>query len=274
MEPYCSEYGGCVVSAAIQLYAQAIYPSEPIVPSEMEKIIRDYFKTERFVKLTNGAPQMSGLGGSAACFVVGIKAVSPQSSNWEIARLAYKLERNNMAVAGGKQDQYISAFGGLNFMAFNSCGVKVEPIVIPEGFEELLVLVYMGQRNRAGADIIKDQLARDNSANFRIQKEIARDMKVALSQGHLDYFGALLEMAWLSKIQFSPLIATEEIKEFHDDCLKHGAIGGKLTGAGGGGYMLLMESPQMKGVLRTYLSEKKISYLDVKFDTEGVKVVD
>jgi D-glycero-alpha-D-manno-heptose-7-phosphate kinase len=274
IEPYPNEYGGCVLNAAIQFYAQAIYPSELIVPSEMERIIKDYFATEYYPKLTNGAPQMSGLGGSAACFVAGIKAVSPHSSNWEIARLAYKLERNNMAVAGGKQDQYISAFGGLNFMTFNSSGVEINPIPIPDGLEDSLILVYMGQRRTNGADIIKDQMGRDNSANFRVQKEIAQDMKTALFLGHLDYFGSLLEMAWLSKIRFSPLIATDKIKEFHADCLKHGAMGGKLTGAGGGGYMLLMESPHMKGELRTYLSERKIPYLDVKIDTEGVKIVD
>ena len=265
IEPYCSEYGGCVVAGAIQYYAQAIYPSSPVIVAEMEQVIMDYFHLKEVVKITNGAPQMSGLGGSAACFVVGIKAVRPDMPKDEIAALAFHLERNDMGIKGGKQDQYISAYGGLNYIEFGAT-VKVESLKIPVGFEDLLLLVYMGKRKEMGEDIIQDQMQRYHLPAFHRQKAIAYSMKAALSSKDLISFGKLLDEAWRVKVQYSPYISNADINTFYADCLKNGAIGGKLTGAGGGGYMLLMEHPDKAGQLRTYLKK----YESIRFDTAGV----
>ena len=275
IEPYCSEYGGCVMSAAIQMYARATYfPSyanKTTNQSEIEKTITNCFDAKGGLKLENEAEPMAGLGGSASCFVAGIKCLKPDMEKKEIAELAFHLERNVMGVAGGKQDQYAASYGGMNFLRFEHRMTVVYPLVPPEELEKLLVLVYLGKRNYAGKDIIKDQMARDNIENFREQKQIASVMRTALLSNDLLAFGNLIEMAWQSKLKFSPLIATDEIKAFHDNCLKNGAIAGKLTGAGGGGYMVLMENPGRVGELRNYLATQKIDYKDVKFDLEGVK---
>ena len=265
ISPYCDEYGGCVLSAAIQIYAYANYPTPNRQPSRLELIIGD-----GLLKVTPEALPMSGLGGSASCFVAGIKAVRPDLGSGEIAESAYHLERDVLGVLGGRQDQYASAFGGLNYMEFGA-KVELESLSVPEGLDKLLVLVYLGRRNHDGTDIIKDQMERGNLANFATQKEIVKAMKMAVTSKDLLSFGNLLEMAWESKVRFSPYIATDEIREFHKKALENGAMAGKLTGAGGGGYMLLMQHPEKKGELIHYLISERIDFLNVKFDMEGVK---
>lgn len=273
IEPYCSEYGGCVLSAAIQIYAYADYPALNPQPSQLESLIGREFNKDGLLKVSPEALPMSGLGGSASCFVAGIKAVQPELDRREIAELAYHLERDVLGVLGGRQDQYASTFGGLNYMEFGA-RVELETLSIPESLDRSLYLVYLGRRNYDGADIIKDQMARDNLANFAFQKEIVRAMKMALMSKDLLSFGELLEKAWESKVKFSPYITTDDILSFHKKALENGAIGGKLTGAGGGGYMLLMEHPERKGELVRYLTSERIDFLNVKFDMEGVKCLD
>jgi len=272
IEPYCSLYGGCVISAAIQIYAEATYPSERKKMTPLEQSIIDHFHCDGISISTHCvAAPMSGLGGSAANFVAGIRAITEMTKQ-EIAELAFDLERNKLGVLGGKQDQYAAAFGGLNYLTFEKDGrVGGLHIPIPEGLEDLLLLVYLGKRIINGHDIIKDQSSRDNRKNFDIQKAIVQSMHSALGKDDFKLFGLLLEQAWQSKVQFSPYVTSVDINEFHDKCLQNGAIAGKLTGAGGGGYMLLMEWPNKPGELRKYLRSQKIKYLNVKFDTEGVK---
>lgn len=273
IEPYLSQYGGAVLNAAIKYYAQAIYPSSEVVPSEMEKVISDFFQC-KLVKLTNGAPQMSGLGGSAACFVAGIKAIYPELSKDEIANLAFHLERNVMGVAGGKQDQFASAYGGLLHIEFTAEDTFVHRLDIPDGFARLFVLVHMGKRDMSGADVIKDQIQRYNVQGFHEQKRIVDEMLIAVEKSDFLTFGKLLDEAWRIKEGLSPLISNDKIKEFYQSALTWGAIGGKITGAGGGGYMLLMEHPEEYGRLRANLSDREIPYLDVYFDTKGVCVIE
>ena len=272
IEPYCSEYGGCVMSAAIQMYTYASL-SKKHKQSELEKVITRYsgLPIGYNLEIKQEAEPMSGLGGSASCFVAGIKLLEPEWERKTIAEWAFHLERNVMGVAGGKQDQYMASYGGMNFLKFEHNMVTIYTIVPPEKLEDLLLLVYLGKRNYAGKDIIKDQMSRDNRENFSIQKRIAYAMRDVLLSNDLPAFGNLIEMAWQSKVKFSPLIATGEIQDFHDNCLNNGAIAGKLTGAGGGGYMLLMEHPGKVGELRKYLNNQRIDYRDVKFDNEGVK---
>lgn len=279
IEPYCLEFGGCVLSVAIKLYAYAILPAGMTYPNSIAHVIRNYYHYQpkgNFLIYSEAAP-MSGLGGSASCFVAGIKVHRPDLSPVQIAELAFHLERKIMGIAGGKQDQYMAAHGGLNFLTFTKEGVSLERLQIPGGFDELLVLVYMGLRNHSGHDIIKDQMGRDNRRQFAQQKAIAKTMRQCLldSRGpKLKEFGVLLDHAWKCKCEFSPYISREDITEFYDECLKSGAIGGKLTGAGGGGYMLLMEDPDKPGQLRKYLRRRNIDFVNVHFESEGVKCLE
>ncbi len=272
VEPYCSKYGGLVLSAAIQIYAHATHPATKHELSELEKTILRYFGVKGGLKIVNEIPHMSGLGGSAACFVAGIKAMKPSMGQPSIAQLAIHLERNVMKVAGGKQDQYCAAFGGLLYMELDK-NVATQ-ISVPKGLEDLLLLVYMGERKNRGQDIIKDQMGNmvKNIESFHRQKYLANEMMYFCHHNNLTGFGKALNNAWETKLEFSPLIADDNIRGFYKNCLRDGAIGGKLTGAGGGGYMLLMEHPEKKGVLRMNLANSGIKYINVKFDMEGVRI--
>lgn len=267
IEPYCLEYGGCVLSVAIKKY---VYATLDKGKSEVEQVITHHFKSDG-VKIENEAPPMSGLGGSASCFVAGIKALDPSMKKRHIAELAFHLERNVMNITGGKQDQYMAAYGGLNFLEFTD-KVKIKQLPIPKGFEDLFLLVYMGKRKNAGCDIIKDQMARNNIKAFAKQKSLAQQMVSCIQRDGFLEFGSLLDEAWHSKMEFSPLIANDNIKDFYYMCLRWGAIGGKLTGAGGGGYMLLMEHPDKRNELRLKLWAKGVKHERVEFEGSGVCV--
>jgi len=267
IQPYCLEYGGAVLSASITKYAIAHYPSDSSNP--LEDTICGHFNCASLSVRTEVKP-MSGLGGSAACFVAGIKAVQPSLTKRQIAQLAFHLERDVMGVAGGIQDQYMAAFGGLNYLEITS-RVKLVQLPIPHGLAELLLLVYLGKRNHQGQDIIKDQNTRMNLEALHEQKTIAGEMVSHLANSDFTGFGRLLDAAWHSKMRFSPLVAPEWIKDFYYACLKWGAIGGKLTGAGGGGYMVLMARPETIDTLKLNLWKNRVHFENVEFEGKGVR---
>jgi len=272
VEPYCSEYGGAVISAAIKWYAVARYANDHKHNDLEACIYKDAQLVDKSIKIVAECQPMSGLGGSASCFVAGIKLLNPEADPYTLAKKAFYLERKVLGVTGGSQDQYAAAFGGVNVMTFGKGGrVEMKRIIPPTKLEDLLYLVYLGKRNNAGADIIQDQMKRNNLEAFSIQKQLVDSMRMALERNKLRLFGIFLDMAWISKKQLTPYITSPSIDDFHDKCLKNGAIAGKLTGAGGGGYMLLMEDPEKQGELRRYFNREQIEYRKVEFDLEGAR---
>ena len=169
-------------------------------------------------------------------------------TDYETAELAYQLERKELNIQGGMQDQYAAAFGGFNFIEFGADHVVVNPLRIHRDtsneLEHNLLLCYTG-KPRANDGIIQDQVGRyeqhDEKAmeGLRHQKSLAIEMKNLLLQRRLDDFGAKLDEAWGFKKQMSPKISNPHIDEMYDEARQHGALGGKITGAGGGGYLLL-----------------------------------
>ncbi len=168
-------------------------------------------------------------------------------TDYEIARLSHTLERSELGILGGMQDQYAATFGGFNFIEFGAERVIVNPLrihadVINE-LEHNMLLAYTGKTRRSD-HIIEDQTARfergeeDTLRGLRMQKELAVEMKNALLQRRVDAFGDLLHEAWEAKRRLSPRIATPFIEEAYAEARRSGALGGKVTGAGGGGYML------------------------------------
>jgi D-glycero-alpha-D-manno-heptose-7-phosphate kinase len=168
-------------------------------------------------------------------------------TDYEIAQLAYSVERTDLGIKGGLQDQYAATFGGFNFIEMDADRVVVNPLRIPADviheLEHNMLLAYTG-RTREGSHIIEDQTSRLNERRtdalegLRMQKELAVEMKNALLRRQLNDFGALLGTAWEYKKKMSPKIATEFIDTAYQEAMDHGALGGKVTGAGGGGYML------------------------------------
>jgi D-glycero-alpha-D-manno-heptose-7-phosphate kinase len=202
--------------------------------------------------LHSGAPPGSGLGSSSAVMVCLIKLLDARYnlnlSPYDVAGLAFTTEREDLGIMGGGQDQYSAAFGGFNFMEFEGDSVIVNPLRISaETVNELehnLLLAYTGI-TRASSEIIEDQTGRleagmeETLGGLRAQKELAVAMKAALLRHDLSQFGELLGHAWEQKKRMSPKITNSFIDEIYSEARRQGALGGKVTGAGGGGYLLL-----------------------------------
>lgn len=201
--------------------------------------------------LHSGAPPGSGLGSSSAVMVaiIGLlKEFHGQAlTDYDIAQLAYDLERRDLGIQGGLQDQYAATFGGFNLIEFEADRVIVNPLRIsPDVVHELehnMLLCYTG-KTRSSDHIIEHQTSRwtggdeDALAGLRRGKELALAMKNALLQRRLNDFGSLLGSAWEEKKRLSSKISSEFIDTAYEEAIKQGALGGKVTGAGGGGYML------------------------------------
>jgi D-glycero-alpha-D-manno-heptose-7-phosphate kinase len=201
--------------------------------------------------LRSSAPPGSGLGASSTMMVALTGLLSRHHgmnlSDYETARLAHKIEREDLNIAGGMQDHYAATFGGFNFIEFTD-QVIVNPLRIRDEIAhelELSLLLCFTGITRDSAWVIKDQTGRaeahatETIAGLRAQKQLAVAMKSSLLTGALLEFGALLGEAWNQKKRMSPLITNARIDELYDLALGKGALGGKITGAGGGGYILL-----------------------------------
>lgn len=280
MPPYPERYGGCVLNATIDSFAwgslcsrqdgkirlhsadfnlmlEYTPESEMRLDGQLDLVkavinragIRDSAGFDIF--LHSDAPAGSGLGSSSALIVALVGLIKEfrnmRLTSYEVAESAFRVERLDLAIQGGLQDQYAASFGGFNFMEFYRDRVVVNPLrVNPEVLNELehnLLLCYTGQTRRSDR-IIEDQTQRLESGNSETmdalaeQKQLAIDMKSALMRHRLDDFGDLLHSAWESKRHISAKISNPLIDEMYAEARRSGALGGKITGAGGGGFIL------------------------------------
>ena len=203
--------------------------------------------------LHTDAPPGSGLGTSSALVVAIVGAfrrwLKLPLTGYDIAELAYHIERDEAGIKGGRQDQYAATFGGFNFIEFLGKTTIVNPLRIDwdtiNELEYRLMLCYTGG-TRLSAGILDDQVTRyvEGTAEvlsaFEETKRLAFDMKNALLLGKLNEFGALLHQAWCCKKRLSRKITDPQIDELYELAKENGAIGGKLLGAGGGGYLLFL----------------------------------
>jgi D-glycero-alpha-D-manno-heptose-7-phosphate kinase len=201
-------------------------------------------------------------------------------TDYELAELAHSIERDELGIKGGRQDQYAAAFGGFNFIELSGDRVVVNPLrVAPDTILELehnLLLCYTGT-TRQSDHIIEDQTARfeegnaDAVAGLHRQKELAVEMKNALLQRRLHDFGELLHVAWEAKKRMSTRITNERIEELYDEARKAGAIGGKVTGAGGGGYVLLYCRYDRKHEVAQRMIELDAAVDEFAFEPRGLR---
>jgi D-glycero-alpha-D-manno-heptose-7-phosphate kinase len=230
------------------------------------------------------APPGSGLGASSA-LIVGLIGVlrdyhGLSLTDYQIADLAWRVERHDLGLRGGLQDQYSATFGGFNFIEFHDDGVIVNPLRIPAEtlceLESNLLLCFTGA-TRTGDEIIDDQTSRyvaserETLEGLRMQKEVAGSMKRALLLGRLNEFGDLLGVAWEHKRRMSPRISTPLIDEAYAEARAHGALGGKVTGAGGGGYMLFYCPPGIRHRVAARLQEMGLEETEFAFDEHGLR---
>lgn len=284
VSPYCDRFGGAILNATINLYAYASiepttentiqiesidrkvfvsYPSDFILPKDSklelikavyEKVVRKFSLEPLSFKLSTytDAPAGSGLGSSSTLVVAVLGAFTEwlklPLGEYDIAQLAYEIERVDMKMAGGRQDQYSATFGGVNFMEFyKDDKVIVNPLKIKEQYLEELahnLLLYYTETNRFSSDIIASQVKQvvtDNTiaieATHQLKKQ-ATLMKELLLKGEINEVGRILDFGWQNKKGLTQGITNEFIDKIYSTALANGATGGKISGAGGGGFMV------------------------------------
>jgi len=234
------------------------------------------------MQLRSSAPPGSGLGSSSTMIValVGLlrEYYGIPMSAYDIADIAVQIERGDLAMEGGLQDHYSAAFGGFNFIEFGERVVVTPLRISPDTLNELevsLLLCYSGITRRSDG-ILADQtqrVVRSEPATLqglRDQKELAGAMKTALLRGQLRDFGHLLGQAWEAKKKLSPKISTSLIDEAYECAMRNGALGGKVTGAGGGGYILFYCDFTNRHRVAEALEQMGFAIADFGFSTEGV----
>jgi D-glycero-alpha-D-manno-heptose-7-phosphate kinase len=187
-----------------------------------------------------------------------------------------------MGMPIGKQDQYASAFGGFNSISFSSQGVSVEPVKIAPDvrhtLERRLLLFFTGS-SRESTSILKHQRKsteeQDESVLQALHhiKQIAIEMQKCLERGDLEEFARLLDYSWQEKRRLAPGLSTDFIDECYDLALRNGAAAGKITGAGGGGFLLLYCHEDVQERVTRVLEERGLKRMNFRFDHQGATVV-
>ena len=244
------------------------------------KAVHPDFGFEMF--LHSDFPMNSGLGGSAVVSAAILGCFNQfrrdQWDSHELAELAFQAERLYLGVAGGWQDQYATVFGGFNFMEFQMDQNIVHPLRIhPDTLlelEESLILCDTGTTHDSG-DIHEDQrrqmLLEDVRLQVQTNVELTYRMRNHLLRGRLLQFGQALHEAWQHKRQFSSKISNSRLDQIYEDALQHGAVGGKLLGAGGGGFFLFYVPPFRKHDLIENIESAGLKSRPFRFEPEGLR---
>lgn len=197
-----------------------------------------------------------------------------------LAREACEIEINRCGKAIGKQDQYIAAFGGLQFIRFNSDeSVFVDPVICSietkRYLEERLLLMYTGM-TRSAESILREQIQnvrteRDKHLILRLMVGLAREMQEALARNDVGSFGLLLHEGWELKRKMANGISNPQIDSWYERARQHGAIGGKITGAGGGGFLLLYAEPECHTAIMNAVPD--LRRVPFAFEPQGSKII-
>lgn len=311
VSPFVEREGGCVVSATIDRYAHGTLRVRPAPNVTIQSLdfgtsvqydSRDLTQYDGKFDLAKAAinrmcpgepvgmelflhtdvPPGSGLGSSSTLVVTLVALLRDYRQialgRHQIAELAYEIERVDLKIQGGYQDQYAAAFGGFNFIEFTGSGVNVCPLDLPAGtvneLEANLLLAYTGAP-RMSSHIIEDQVSRyesrDSLATLRELKRLAIEVRDALIAGELRDFGQLLHQEWETKQRLSDKIGTSHLSEIYGAARELGALGGKAVGAGGGGFMLLYCPFDRKHRIAQGLREMGCTVSDLAFSRGGVE---
>jgi D-glycero-alpha-D-manno-heptose-7-phosphate kinase len=246
--------------------------------------VLEYFSVSG-VDINSVADIPSGTGlGSSSSFTVGLLlAVAAHAERYAskefLADMASTIEIDRLGEPIGKQDQYAAAYGGLNFITFHPDEkVTVEKVVIPpkkaEKLEKNLLLFYTGDV-RSAKDILSEQ--KKNSESGKTQKNteklthLARTLKEELEKGNIHAMGEILHQAWTYKKEMATKISNPRIDEIYTLAREHGALGGKLLGAGGGGFLLFYAPREIQPELRSALED--LEEMEFRFDNSGSVIV-
>jgi D-glycero-alpha-D-manno-heptose-7-phosphate kinase len=322
VSPYCDQFGGCILNATIDLYSNCTIEYDPasvgiqfhaldlresvILPltpacdlngplklhrAIYNRVVRDFNDGQSLpvsVSTWSDAPPGSGLGTSSTLVVAVLTAfkelLSLPLGEYDIARLAFEIERIDCALAGGKQDQYAATFGGFNFMEFyRDDRVIVNPLRIRRNVElelESSLLLYFTGQSRESARIIDDQAKAagagghaDSAAVDAMHevKEMAYSMKEAVLKGDIGSFHKHLGSSWEAKKRMAKSITTVGIEDVAVRAMGAGAKALKISGAGGGGFMMIFVEPTHRHKVMDALKQTGGAFHDFRFTSAGVE---
>ena len=307
---YFMEEGGAVINATISLYCHvtlrlrrdlkitidSLDLAESISYEDLEdffgrsdnfelfrsllKLIKPDFGFE--LAVNSDFPSGSGLGGSSSVMVAVLGCFNEfRRDKWddfELAEMAFQAERLNMRISGGWQDQYATVFGGFNFIEFKKDGNLIHPLRLKDrtilDLQESLVLFEITSGRNSGS-IHDDQKAtmQDTHIKGMVKKNVIHcyDMRESLLRGRMDEFGSGLNLAWKLKRKFSHKISNDNLDEIYEYAIANGALGGKLLGAGGGGFFLFYVKTFTKNSFLRAMKQKGLSQTVFHFDHNGMQ---
>jgi len=311
VSPYCDEYGGCVLSTTIGMYAVG---SLSVRDDNLVKIFSvDYDELVHYelgneinegdklsflrsvikrlnpprglnLYLHSDAPPGTGLGSSGAisALIVGLinHAFNLMLTKYDMARIAYEVEHDDLGRAVGRQDHYAAVLGGMNFMEFTKAGTIVYPLRVESWILEELgyhLQMFYTRKKRDSNDIVASQVkfyqekrqgTMDALADMKVH---TREMMGCLLQGKLKNFGHQLHEAWLQKQRMNPGTVNPYLSEIYEEARKNGAVGGKLLGAGGGGFFIFFTPFTKKGKVAEALGRLGAQATPLVFDFGGMQ---
>lgn len=299
---FYEQYGGCVLSTSINKYMYiSIHPyfneNQTMLKYSENELVDDIkdIKHKIFnevlndmnisgVEISSTADVPGGTGlGSSSTFTVGLLHTlycykGKFASKSRLAREACEVEIEKLGAPIGKQDQYAAAFGGLNFIRFNKDGsVSVEPVMMKadtyKRLQNNLLMFYTGT-TRSANTILSEQKKNisqdDKNENLRKMCALAEEMKRSLERNDLSTFGSILHQSWELKRTLASGITNPKIDAAYERAMKNGALGGKLLGAGGGGFLLFYCEPEKQDELRKNIGLKEFEF---KFEQDGTSIV-
>jgi D-glycero-alpha-D-manno-heptose-7-phosphate kinase len=312
-ESYYGQHGGLVISAAIDKYFytfvtvdkrdtiqimssdyRIFYQQEAIQDMgwdgdlALPRAVLNHFNIHEGLSmfLASQVPPGTGLGSSSTVTVSVIKAISSLRglglSNQKIAELACFIEIDKLGMPIGKQDQFAAAYGGINAITFTNDGVDIEPLTLRpsvlEGLQEGILLFYTGVA-RESAKVLATQDGAVRSADPAVMRSLhaikgmAKDVKRCLMEGRLRDFGDILHESWQHKKRLASGISNNHIDEYYDLARSHGAIGGKITGAGGGGFLMLYCGRDRAPAVTEALERQGLKRMDFRIDFGGARIL-
>lgn len=304
--PYVDDEGGVILSATIDKFVYAsltsptegldlksdgdlgaaynlgeqvkIYKGEQLIQAAVKRMgVEDQ---DLHISIHSDAPAGSGFG-STSTTVIAVMSVLKEFTNkpldyYELAELAYKVEREDVGLLGGKQDHYMAIFGGFDYIEFVDGQaivnkLKIKPSIANE-LQYSLLLCHTGKLEQSGR-ILKDQM--DDYSDIKLKlddlKMVTMQMKDHLLKSELGKFGKAMHEVWMIKKSLSPHISSERIDKMYDVARDAGAVGGRVLGAGGGGYLLLFCDFEKKHVIAAELEKMGGKLVNFEFEYKGLK---
>jgi D-glycero-alpha-D-manno-heptose-7-phosphate kinase len=302
-KPFFEEHGGSVLSTTFDKYAyvtlrrcppffdyhtQVRYSKTESVrrTEELEHpLVRNcmlHMRTHNLsIAYDADLPARTGLGSSSSFAVGLLQAMYAMRGKYvdkrKLAEEAIYVERELCSESGGWQDQIAAAFGGFNRIDFDASGFHVRPVIIsPKRKKELerCLMMFFTGISRVSAKVAAAQSAaiKDKTAELLEMKKLVDDAeRILIGDGDMNDFGRLLDYTWRLKRGLTKEISTDFIDEIYRTAVQSGAIGGKLMGAGGGGFMVLFAEPDVRSKIRAALSD--LVYVPFSFESEGSKII-